>query len=83
VRKANDSPYGLGASVWGRDIDKALEVADRLEAGSVFVNQHPSMGPEIPYGGVRQSGIGVECGIEGLAEYTNTVVFNIKKGSTT
>ena len=80
IRKANDSLYGLGASVWGRDLDKALTVANRLQAGNVFVNQHPSMGPEIPYGGIRQSGVGVECGIEGLAEYTNTVVFNIKKG---
>jgi acyl-CoA reductase-like NAD-dependent aldehyde dehydrogenase len=80
IRKANDSLYGLGASVWGRDINKALRVADRLQAGNIFVNQHPSMGPEIPYGGIRESGLGVECGIEGLAEYTNTVVFNIKKG---
>jgi acyl-CoA reductase-like NAD-dependent aldehyde dehydrogenase len=79
IAKANDSVYGLGASVWGQDIDAAQIVAARLQAGNVFVNQHPSMGPDIPYGGIRHSGIGVECGLEGLAAYTNTVVLNVKK----
>ena len=80
IARANDSLYGLAGSVWGRDVEAATAVAVRLEAGNVFVNQHPSMGPEIPYGGIRQSGIGVECGLAGLAEYTNTVVVNVKKG---
>ena len=80
VAKANDSIFGLGASVWGRDVDAAMRVAARLDAGNVFVNQHPSMGPEIPYWGIRQSGIGVECGVDGLAEYTNSVVLNVKRG---
>jgi acyl-CoA reductase-like NAD-dependent aldehyde dehydrogenase len=80
IAKANDSLFGLGASVWGKDIDAAMQTAARLDAGNVFVNQHPSMGPEIPYGGIRQSGIGVECGVDGLAEYTNSVVLNVKRG---
>ena len=79
IARANDSLYGLAGSVWGRDVDAAAAVAVRLQAGNVFVNQHPSMGPEIPYGGIRQSGIGVECGLDGLVEYTNTVVVNVKK----
>jgi acyl-CoA reductase-like NAD-dependent aldehyde dehydrogenase len=80
IAKANDSLFGLGASVWGKDVDAAMRVAARLDAGNVFVNQHPSMGPEIPYGGIRQSGIGVECGVDGLAEYTNAIVLNVKRG---
>ena len=80
IARANDTLYGLAGSVWGQDVDAAASVAVRLQAGNVFVNQHPSMGPEIPYGGIRQSGIGVECGLDGLAEYTNTVVVNVKKG---
>ncbi len=79
IAKANDSLFGLGASVWGKDVDSAMQVAARLDAGNIFVNQHPSMGPEIPYGGIRQSGIGVECGVDGLAEYTNCVVLNVKR----
>lgn len=80
IAKANDSLFGLGASVWGRDVDAAMQVAERLDAGNVFVNQHPAMGPEIPYGGIRHSGIGVECGVDGLAEYTNSIVINVKRG---
>ena len=80
IRRANDDPHGLGASVWGTDIDAATDIAVQLEAGSVWINQHPSMGPEIPFGGVKASGIGVECGIKGLEEYTVPFVLNVKKG---
>ena len=80
IARANDDRHGLGASVWGEDADTATGVALRLQAGSVWVNQHPSMGPEIPFGGVKQSGIGVECGIRGLEEYTDVFVLNAKRG---
>ncbi len=79
VSRANDDPHGLGASVWGTDIDAAKAIATRLEAGSAWINQHPSMGPEIPFGGVKASGIGVECGVKGLEEYTVPFVLNVKK----
>ena len=78
VRRANDSEYGLAASVWGRDIDKARSVAERIEAGTVWINEVHSFSPHVAFGGHKQSGIGIENALEGLAEYTNsqTIVVN-------
>ncbi|ROO85663.1 acyl-CoA reductase-like NAD-dependent aldehyde dehydrogenase [Actinocorallia herbida] len=71
VARANNSPYGLDASVWGADTELATRVATRLEAGVVTVNQH-SFGarPDLPYGGHKASGFGVENGHWGIEEYT-------------
>lgn len=79
LRQANDTEYGLGGSVWGRDIERATEVAARLESGGAWVNQHPAMGPDIPFGGIKSSGIGVELGPMGLEEYTSVQVLNVKR----
>ena len=77
IRQANDSPNGLGGSVWSKDIDKARQVAGRLECGSVWINKHGAIQPNAPFGGVKSSGCGVEFGEEGLAEYTDIqVIFN-------
>ncbi len=77
IRQANDSPNGLGGSVWSQDIDKARQVASRLECGSVWINKHGAIQPNAPFGGVKSSGCGVEFGEEGLAEYTDIqVIFN-------
>ncbi len=70
IAKANDSSMGLGGSVWGKDLAKAKEVAGRLECGSVWINRHGTIQPNAPFGGVKQSGIGVEFGAEGLKEFT-------------
>ncbi len=80
VARANASPYGLGASVWSRDIDRAVGVANRIESGSVWVNQHVAIGPHIPMAGVKSSGLGVEQSEEGLAEYTQLSVINVARG---
>jgi acyl-CoA reductase-like NAD-dependent aldehyde dehydrogenase len=80
VARANASPYGLGASVWARDIDRAVTVANRIESGSVWVNQHVAIGPHIPMAGVKSSGLGVEQSEEGLAEYTQLSVINVARG---
>ncbi|MFB9950521.1 aldehyde dehydrogenase family protein [Rhizobium puerariae] len=72
VAKANDNPAGLGGSVWSSDIEKAKAVASRLECGSVWINRHGAIQPNAPFGGVKQSGIGVEFGAEGLRELTTT-----------
>lgn len=70
IRKANDNPAGLGGSVWGRDLTLARDVAARLECGTVWINKHGAIQPNAPFGGVKQSGIGIEFGAEGLKEFT-------------
>ncbi|MDC0658191.1 aldehyde dehydrogenase family protein [Leisingera sp. SS27] len=74
VAAANDSPNGLGGSVWSSDIARARRVAARLECGSVWINKHGAIQPNAPFGGVKSSGLGVEFGEEGLAEYTDIQV---------
>jgi acyl-CoA reductase-like NAD-dependent aldehyde dehydrogenase len=74
IASANDSTNGLGGSVWSRDIDAAKQIAQRLECGSVWINKHGAIQPNAPFGGVKQSGIGVEFSEEGLAEYTSMQV---------
>ncbi len=74
IRQANDSPNGLGGSVWSQDLAKARQVANRLECGSVWINKHGAIQPNAPFGGVKSSGCGVEFGEEGLAEYTDIQV---------
>ena len=79
VARANDTAYGLGASVWSPDLDRAAAVAERLDAGSVWVNQHPVVSATVPFGGAKQSGIGVEGSLHGLHAYTDIKVFNTKR----
>ena len=79
VNRANSSPYGLGASVWSSDRALAERIGQRLEAGTVWINQHCAIDPGIPFPTSKQSGIGVEAGRAGLLEYTNLKVFNINK----
>jgi acyl-CoA reductase-like NAD-dependent aldehyde dehydrogenase len=70
IAKANDNASGLGGSVWGSNQDGAREVASQLECGSVWINKHGAIQPNAPFGGVKQSGIGVEFGVDGLKEFT-------------
>lgn len=71
VARANATAYGLGGSVWGGDEDRALAIAERIASGTVWVNETQHLSPFAPFGGVKQSGLGVEGGIAGLLEYTN------------
>jgi len=79
VERANATEYALGGSVWGPDPEQATAVAAQLEAGSVWVAQHPGMGPDLPFGGLKQSGIGVESSHHGLAAYTDLQVLNVRR----
>ncbi|MBW3657788.1 MAG: NAD-dependent succinate-semialdehyde dehydrogenase [Actinobacteria bacterium] len=71
VRVANDSEFGLGASIWTEDRDRGERVAARIEAGCVFVNELVKSDPRVPFGGVKSSGIGRELGSYGIKEFTN------------
>ena len=71
IERANNTEYGLAASVWGRDLVQAEAIAQRLEAGTVWINQIHQFSPHIAFGGHKQSGLGIENALEGLGEYTN------------
>jgi len=79
LQRANNSPYGLGGSVWGKDAKRATSIAARLESGTAWVNKHLDLAPGIPFGGAKQSGMGVEFSEEGLAEFTQSQVVNVAK----
>jgi acyl-CoA reductase-like NAD-dependent aldehyde dehydrogenase len=66
IEWANAVDVGLGASVWSTDRDKDLEIAARLQAGTVWINKHGGIDPRVPFGGAKHSGYGVEFGVEGL-----------------
>ena len=79
IARANASQYGLGASVWSSDVARATAIAGCMESGQVWINQHIAIGPHIPMAGFKNSGLGVEQSIEGLAEYTQLQVVNVKR----
>ncbi len=72
IARANDSPYGLGASVWTRDLARASYAAERLEAGYIWLNAVNRIYDELPFGGLKQSGFGKEHGPEALEYYLET-----------
>ncbi|ODU06882.1 MAG: aldehyde dehydrogenase [Pseudonocardia sp. SCN 72-86] len=71
VRRANDTLWGLGASVWGKDLEAVERIGRQMEAGTVWLNEVHQYAPNQPFGGHKQSGIGCENSLDGLAEYTN------------
>jgi acyl-CoA reductase-like NAD-dependent aldehyde dehydrogenase len=79
IARANDTEFGLGGSVWSRDPNRAFEVATQIHSGTVWVNQHLDIRPDIPHAGAKQSGMGVEQGQVGLEEFTQETIINMAK----
>ncbi|RZL77160.1 MAG: aldehyde dehydrogenase family protein [Rhodococcus sp. (in: high G+C Gram-positive bacteria)] len=80
VEWANGTPFGLAASLWTRDLNRAMNTAPRLEFGTVWMNDHLSMLPEMPHGGVKDSGYGSEGSSYGIDEFTQVKHLWIKHG---
>lgn len=79
VTLANDSEYGLCSSVWSADVDHAVAVARRLEAGTTYINGHGPTAQDdlVPFGGVKQSGIGRQLGLEGILQFTEQQAISV------
>jgi len=78
IRVANDSPFGLGASLWTKDLEKAEKLARRIESGAVFINSMTKSDPRLPFGGIKKSGIGRELSHYGMKEFLNAKTVYIK-----
>jgi aldehyde dehydrogenase (NAD+) len=78
IERANASEYGLGGSIWSSNVERAKQVAHQIRSGTVWINHASHFGPHIPFGGAKQSGLGVEFGEEGLAEFAQANVISIK-----
>jgi succinate-semialdehyde dehydrogenase/glutarate-semialdehyde dehydrogenase len=77
VKLANDSPYGLGGSVITRDIERGKRVARQIETGMVFINQATWTAPDLPFGGVKNSGYGRELSDLGIGEFVNKKLIRV------
>ena len=80
VARANATQFGLGASVWGTDVERATQIARELDAGTVWVNQHVSLSHKAPFTGAKSSGLGLASGRWGLASFLQTHVINVSRG---
>src|SRR5690606_5481253 len=80
LARANANESGLGGSVWSSDIAKARALAERMQAGTVWVNDHSTITPDAPFGGAKQSGVGTEFGLHGFDEYVQLQTLRISRG---
>jgi acyl-CoA reductase-like NAD-dependent aldehyde dehydrogenase len=81
ICQANGTEYGLCASVWSSDVARARQLTQRLEAGTVLVNNHTEVAPHVPFGGCKASGIGRSGGQVGLDEYAELKTVIVYKGA--
>lgn len=81
LARANANENGLGGSVWSADVARARALAERMQAGTVWINDHATISPDVPFGGAKQSGIGVEFGQHGLDEYMQLQTVRVRRGA--
>jgi len=77
--RVNATPYGLGGSVWSKDVAEAMRIARRFRSGSTWINRHPHVGPDVPFGGVKLSGIGREGGPRSFEAFSEPKTISILK----
>ena len=80
IRSANDNTFGLSASVWSKDTARAMRIANEIEAGTVWINDHMFIAAELPWGGYKESGMGKEGSALGMLEYTQIKVISLDLG---
>ena len=78
VSMANDTSYGLAGDVWSKSLTRIMRVAQGTRTGTLWVNRHLNPGPEVPFGGYKQSVLGRETGMEGLAEFLQTLHISLQ-----
>jgi succinate-semialdehyde dehydrogenase/glutarate-semialdehyde dehydrogenase len=79
IEQANDSPYGLGGSVWTKNVERGQEVARQINSGAVYVNKMMASDPAVPFGGVKLSGYGRELSYVGMHEFVNQKTIWVEK----
>jgi acyl-CoA reductase-like NAD-dependent aldehyde dehydrogenase len=79
IARVNDSEYGLGATIWSSNPERAYDVALRIDSGTVWINKHLELFPDVPFWGAKQSGFGAEMGQEGLEEFTQAKIINMAR----
>jgi succinate-semialdehyde dehydrogenase/glutarate-semialdehyde dehydrogenase len=79
IQLANDTPYGLGASIWSSSLEHAQQIANHIQSGNLFINEIVKSDPRLPFGGIKQSGYGRELSYHGIKEFVNIQTLYINK----